>query len=142
MKSSRDPHLVLIVEDFDETRQMYAQYLNHFGIAVAEAINGFEAVKKAFELQPDVILMDLALPKMDGWEATRRLKAYERTKAIPVIAITGHVHDGAAEGAFAAGCDAFLEKPCPPNKLLATMKRLFKRATTRARKTTRRIRGA
>lgn len=134
MKPSRDPHLVLIVEDFDETRQMYAQYLTHIGIAVAEAINGFEAVRKAFELKPDIILMDLALPKMDGWEATRRLKAYERTKGIPIVALTGHVDDRTAESASAAGCDAFLAKPCPPNKVLATMKRVFRAAAKREKR--------
>ena len=69
---------------------MYAAYLQFSGFRVAEAANGLEAIEKTRELMPDIILMDLALPKMDGWEATRRLKADERTRHIPIVALTGH----------------------------------------------------
>ena len=82
--------LVLVVDDYAAAREMYAEYLEFSGFRVAEAKNGAEALDKAFALTPDVILMDLSLPVMDGWEATRRLKADERTRGIPVVALTGH----------------------------------------------------
>ena len=69
------PPLILVVDDFDDGREMYAAYLQFSGYGVAEAANGIEAVEKTQELLPDIVLMDLALPRMDGWEATRRLKA-------------------------------------------------------------------
>ena len=71
---------------------------------------------------PDIILMDLALPKMDGWEATRRLKSDERTKHIPIVALTGHALAGHAEGARQAGCDSFVTKPCLPDALVAEIR--------------------
>jgi CheY-like chemotaxis protein len=71
----RDRQLVLVVEDYQDAREMYAAYLQFSGFDVAEASNGLEAVEKTTELLPDIVLMDLALPRMDGWEATRRLKA-------------------------------------------------------------------
>jgi len=92
---------------------------------VAEATNGVEAVEMAETLMPDIILMDLALPRMDGWEATRRLKANDRTHHIPVVALTGHALAGHAEGARQAGCDAFVTKPCLPDALVAEIKRLL-----------------
>ena len=111
--------LVLVVEDYQDAREMYAAYLQFSGYRVAEASNGLEAVEKARELLPAIILMDLALPKMDGWEATRLLKADERTRNIPIVALTGHALAGHAEGARQAGCDAFVTKPCLPDALVA-----------------------
>ena len=111
--------LVLVVEDYQDAREMYAAYLQFSGYRVAEATNGLEAIEKTLELLPDIILMDLALPKMDGWEATRRLKSDERTKHIPIVALTGHALAGHAEGARQAGCDAFVTKPCLPDALVA-----------------------
>ncbi len=74
---------------------------------------------------PDIILMDLALPKMDGWEATRRLKLQESTRHIPIVALTGHALAGHAEGARQAGCDSFVTKPCLPDALVAEIKRML-----------------
>jgi len=91
MKSRRDQPLVLVVEDYQDAREMYAAYLQFSGYEVAEATNGIEAIEKAQRLMPDIILMDLALPRMDGWEATRRLKSDERTRKIPVVALTSAV---------------------------------------------------
>ncbi len=82
--------LILIVDDYQDAREMYAEYLKASGFRVAEARTGFEAVAKARELKPDVVLMDLSLPGIDGWEATRQLKADQSTMHIPVVAITGH----------------------------------------------------
>jgi CheY-like chemotaxis protein len=74
---------------------------------------------------PDIILMDLALPRMDGWEATRRLKTDERTRHIPIVALTGHALAGHAEGARQAGCDAFVTKPCLPDALVAEIQKML-----------------
>jgi CheY-like chemotaxis protein len=117
--------LVLVVEDYQDAREMYAAYLQFSGFQVAEATNGVEAVDKSIELMPDIILMDLALPKMDGWEATRRLKMDERTRHIPVVALTGHALAGHAEGARQAGCDSFVTKPCLPDALVAEINRML-----------------
>jgi two-component system, cell cycle response regulator DivK len=117
--------LVLVVEDYQDAREMYAAYLQFSGFRVAEATNGIEAIEKTLELMPDIILMDLALPRMDGWEATRRLKLDERTKHIPIVALTGHALAGHAEGARQAGCDSFVTKPCLPDALVAEIKRML-----------------
>ena len=117
--------LVLVVEDYQDAREMYAAYLQFSGYRVAEATNGLEAIEKALELMPDIILMDLALPKMDGWEATRRLKSDDRTKHIPIVALTGHALAGHAEGARQAGCDSFVTKPCLPDALVAEIQRML-----------------
>ena len=103
-KPDAEEALVLVVEDYQDAREMYAAYLQFSGYRVAEATNGAEAVEQARATRPDIILMDLALPKMDGWEATRRLKSDERTKHIPIVALTGHALAGHAEGARQAGC--------------------------------------
>ena len=116
---------MLVVEDYPDAREMYAAYLQFSGFEVAEATNGVEAVEMAETLMPDIILMDLALPRMDGWEATRRLKGNDRTRHIPVVALTGHALAGHAEGARQAGCDAFVTKPCLPDALVAEIKRLL-----------------
>ena len=124
MPDSASP-LVLVVEDYQDAREMYAAYLQFSGFQVAEATNGIEAIDKSIELMPDIILMDLALPKMDGWEATRRLKMDERTRHIPVVALTGHALAGHAEGARLAGCDSFVTKPCLPDALVAEINRML-----------------
>jgi CheY-like chemotaxis protein len=117
------PALILVVDDFPDNRQMYAEYLAFSGLRVEEAENGHEALEKAFALLPDLIVMDLSLPGIDGWEATRRLKADARTKRIPVIALTGHALAGHSKGALDAGCDAFITKPCLPERLLEEVRK-------------------
>lgn len=119
----QDKPLILVVDDYQDAREMYAEYLEFSGFRVVEARNGAEALDKAFEHTPDVILMDLSLPVMDGWEATRRLKADERTRSIPVVALTGHALSGHSNGAKDAGCDAFVTKPCLPDALVQEVKR-------------------
>ena len=120
-----DAPLILVVDDYPDAREMYAEYLQFSGFRVAEARNGNEAVAQAFSLRPDLILMDLSLPGMDGWEATRVLKADERTKHIPVVALTGHALAGASEGARKAGCDSFVTKPCLPDDLVIEVRRML-----------------
>jgi two-component system, cell cycle response regulator DivK len=119
------PPLVLIVDDYQDAREMYAEYLEFSGFRVAEARNGLEAVEKAFALRPSVILMDLSLPVMDGWEATRRLKSDARTRSIPVVALTGHALDGSSRGAQDVGCDAYVIKPCLPDELVQEVQRVL-----------------
>ena len=121
----REQPLVLVVEDYQDAREMYAAYLQFSGFEVAEAANGIEAIEKTHELLPDIVLMDLALPRMDGWEATKRLKSDPRTRHIPIVALTGHALAGHAEGAREAGCDAFVTKPCLPDALVTEIKRLL-----------------
>ena len=117
--------LVLVVDDFPDNRDMYMQYLEFSGLRVAEAQNGHEALQQANALLPDLIVMDLSLPGLDGWEATRRLKADARTRAIPVIALTGHALAGHSKGAIEAGCDAFITKPCLPERLLEEIRKML-----------------
>jgi CheY-like chemotaxis protein len=117
--------LILVVDDYQDAREMYAEYLQFSGFRVAEAKNGNEALEQAFALKPDLILMDLSLPGMDGWEATRRLKADEATRHIPIVALTGHALAGASEGAKRAGCDSFVTKPCLPDDLVVEVRRML-----------------
>ena len=117
--------LILIVDDFQDNREMYTQYLRFNGYRVAEAVDGHDALAKAGSLHPDLIVMDLSLPGLDGWEATRRLKADPFTKDIPVIALTGHALAGHEEGARGAGCDAFVTKPCIPADLETEIRRVL-----------------
>ena len=121
----RKPPLVLLVDDFPDNRQMYAEFLAFSGLRVAEAENGHEAVQKATTLMPDLVVMDLSLPGMDGWEATRRLKSHPKTKNILVMALTGHALAGHSKGAIDAGCDAFITKPCLPDRLLQEIQRML-----------------
>lgn len=117
--------LVLIVEDQSELRQLYAQQLVISGFDVIEAENGADAVAHTASHAPDVILMDLSLPIIDGWEATRRLKADHRTAHIPVVALTAHDGSGELQRATRAGCDWFVPKPCPPDALISEVRRVL-----------------
>jgi CheY-like chemotaxis protein len=117
--------LILVVDDYQDAREMYAEYLQYSGFRVAEARNGNEAVAQARSLKPDLILMDLSLPGMDGWEATRVLKADDETRRIPIVALTGHALAGASEGARKAGCDSFVTKPCLPDDLVVEVRRML-----------------
>jgi two-component system, cell cycle response regulator DivK len=116
---------VLLVDDYPDAREMYTEYLEFSGFEVVQAGNGIEALQRAADTAPDIILMDLSLPVMDGWEATRRLKADARTAAIPVVALTGHALAGISEGARNAGCDAFVTKPCLPEDLVNEIRRIL-----------------
>jgi two-component system cell cycle response regulator DivK len=118
--------LVLVVDDYQDAREMYAECLDASGFRVAQAESGHEAVAKALALQPALIVMDLALPGMDGWTATRAIKTDSRTARIPVVALTGHARSDASAAAHDAGCDAFLTKPCLPDEVVAIVRRLLR----------------
>jgi two-component system cell cycle response regulator DivK len=117
---------VLVVDDHADAREMYGAYLQFCGFDVVEAANGIEAVQRALNA-PDIIVMDLSLPVMDGWEATRRIKSDHRTARIPVVALTSHALAGVSEGARKAGCDAFLTKPCTPEALVKELRNVLER---------------
>jgi two-component system cell cycle response regulator DivK len=109
--SSADPPLILLVDDYQDGREMYADALTFSGFRALEASSGLEALQLAIERLPDLILMDLSLPGMDGWEVTTRLKKDSRTKHIPIIALTAHAMGRDRDNALAAGCDEFEAKP-------------------------------
>ena len=102
---------LLLVEDNEDNRDMLSRRLERKGYEVEIAVDGQEGVDKAKDSMPDLILMDMSLPVMDGWEATRALKADDATKAIPVIALTAHAMSSDREKALEAGCDGFIPKP-------------------------------
>jgi two-component system cell cycle response regulator DivK len=110
---------VLLVDDYPDAREMYSEYLDFSGFDVIEAL------QRAKDESPDIILMDLSLPVMDGWEATRRLKSEKETAHIPVVALTGHALAGISEGARKAGCDAFVTKPCLPEDLVKEIRKVL-----------------
>jgi CheY-like chemotaxis protein len=121
----KDEPLVLVVDDFADAREMYGEYLKFCGFRVAEAQNGVEAIEKAKKLKPDLILMDLSMPLIDGWEATRQLKADRATKDIPVVALTGHAMAGHSDSAKNAGCDVVITKPCLPHDLIKQIRKVL-----------------
>ena len=123
---------VLLVDDYLDAREMYTEYLELSGFDVVQASDGMEALRLAVEAVPDIIVMDLSLPVMDGWEATRRLKADGRTADVPVVALTGHALAGISDGARRAGCDAFVTKPCLPEDLVTEIHRALHKRPSRA----------
>jgi CheY-like chemotaxis protein len=120
---------VLLVEDNEDNRIIYATALRYAGYEVFEAITGTEGVQQARTHLPGLILMDISVPELDGWEATALLKADPSTKHIPVIAVTAHALPGDEERSLEAGCDGYLAKPIPPAALLAEVDRRFGRTT-------------
>jgi CheY-like chemotaxis protein len=118
--------LVLLVDDNAAMRQMYSLYLEHEGFGTEEAGDGFEAFDKALKRRPDVIVMDLRMPRLDGWEAVRLLKNRQATHDIPIVALTGDDELEHLKLARNAGCDAVLQKPCEPDALVAAVVKLLK----------------
>ena len=116
---------ILYVEDNDDNIYVVKNRLGRAGFTVMAAMDGSQGVAMAAEQQPDLILMDLSLPVLDGWEATRRLKAADRTKGIPVIALTAHAMAGDRDKALEAGCDDYDTKPIELPRLLEKIGRLI-----------------
>ena len=121
LPADRKP-LVLLVEDLVDSRELYAQYLNYTGFSVVTAINGHEALRLAQLLRPDVILMDIRLPGMDGLEATADIKRTPELAHIPVVAITADSSLQMADRCRAAGCAAFISKPALPDDVARQLK--------------------
>jgi CheY-like chemotaxis protein len=109
---------ILLVEDNEMNRDMLSRRLERRGYEIVIAVDGEQGVTMAASEAPDVILMDMSLPVLDGWEATRRIKADAATRAVPVIGLTAHAMAGDAEKAFAAGCDDYDTKPVELPRLL------------------------
>jgi two-component system cell cycle response regulator DivK len=118
---------ILLVEDNEMNRDMLARRLVRRGFEVVVAVDGQAGVELARQELPDLILMDLSLPVMDGWEATRKLKADDATKHIPVVALTAHAMTGDREKALEAGCDEFDTKPVELTRLLEKVDALLQR---------------
>jgi CheY-like chemotaxis protein len=118
--------LVLVIDDVEDNRDVYAQFLRHEGWRVVTAADGEDGLAKATALEPSVIILDLGLPKMDGWEVAHRLKSAPATSGIAVVALTGHVTAEARQRAMTAGVDEFCTKPCLPADLVATIRRHLK----------------
>lgn len=116
---------ILYVEDNDDNVYMLKRRLERSGFEVLVASDGEEGIAAALRERPDLILMDLSLPVLDGWEATRRLKSSEETKAIPVIALSAHAMPGDREKALDAGCDDYDSKPVKLPSLLAKIRVLL-----------------
>lgn len=123
--SHSEPHTVLLVEDNEDNRIIYATALRYAGYEVLEAISGTEGVRLAREEQPGLVLMDISIPEIDGWEATAILKADPATRHIPVVAVTAHALHGDAERSLQAGCNGYLAKPIPPAALIGEVDRWF-----------------
>jgi len=108
----------LVVDDYDDAREMYSEFLAYKGFEVLQAQNGLQAMALAESLHPDLIVLDLALPDIDGIEVTRRLKASAATSSIPIVMITANAQAAMLDEARKAGCVAVLVKPCTPEELL------------------------
>ncbi len=116
---------VLLVEDNPHNRKIFSGMLTHSGFEVVEAEDGHQAIAEMARQLPDIVLMDLSIPGIDGWEVTRRFKADARTKAVPIIALTAHAMRGDEERARAAGCDHYLAKPVSPKKVVEEVRKLL-----------------
>jgi len=114
---------VLIVEDNEDNRLIYSQYLAHGGFRVLEAANGAEGIDVARRERPDIVLMDISMPVMDGLTATRALKADADLRSIPVIALTAHAMASDEAMAREAGCDGYISKPVMPREVRAEVER-------------------
>ena len=116
---------VLVVEDNEMNRDMLSRRLTRRGFQVIFAVDGQQGVDLARSERPDIILMDMSLPVMDGWEATRRVKSDDATRAVPVIGLTAHAMAGDREKAIEAGCDDYDTKPVELERLIGKMERLL-----------------
>ena len=116
---------VLLVEDNEDNRIVYSTILRHFGYEVSEALNGEEGIAKARSERPDLILMDISIPRMDGWQATRILRDDPRTSTIPIIALTAHALADDRERGSEVGFSSYLAKPVEPRVVVAEVQRFL-----------------
>jgi two-component system cell cycle response regulator DivK len=117
---------ILIIEDTEDNRRIMRDLLSHAGFALIEAVDGLSGVAMAEQHRPDLILMDIQLPGVDGYEATRRIKANPDTRHIPIIAVTSYALSGDEAKTRAAGCDGYVAKPFSPRQLLAKVNELLR----------------
>ena len=114
---------VLLVEDNEDNRIIYSTVLRHVGYGVVEALDGVRAIELARSVKPDIILMDISIPEIDGWEATRILRQDPDTRDIPIVALTAHALADDRERATALGFSAYLAKPVEPRAVVAEVRR-------------------
>ena len=119
------PRRILLIEDNEDNRIIYRLTLQHFGYEVSEAVDGESGIRIATETLPDLVLMDVSIPGIDGWEATKILKAGERTMRIPIVALTAHALASDRERAKEVGCDGYLAKPVEPRRVVEEIQRLL-----------------
>ena len=120
---------ILLVEDNEDNRAVYATILRHHGFAVIEAADGGEAIARAVDERPDVILLDISLPDQDGWQVARTLRSTAETKAVRIVALTAHALPENRQRARHEGFDGYLAKPCDPRAVLAEVRRLLDTST-------------
>jgi two-component system cell cycle response regulator DivK len=116
---------ILVVEDTEDNRQILRDLLGMAGYDMIEAHDGAEGVSQATAHKPDLILMDIQMPVMDGYEATRQIKANPELKAIPIVAVTSYALSGDEAKARAAGCDGYIAKPYSPRQMLAKVREIL-----------------
>lgn len=121
------PITVLLVEDDPDSRDIYRAIFTHAGYRVVEASDGRACLQAAERHRPDVIVMDMGLPEVDGWTAAVTLKANPATAHIPIIAVTVHIQESYRARAETVGCDSFMDKPCSPMRLIAEVTRIVER---------------
>ena len=119
------PKKILVVEDTEDNRQILRDLLRMAGYDMVEAHDGAQGVAMAVEHRPDLILMDIQMPVMDGYEATRRIKAIPELKAIPIVAVTSYALSGDEQKTRDAGCDAYIAKPYSPRQMLAKVREIL-----------------
>ena len=115
---------VLVVDDVREFREMYSRFFSFEGVGVSTAVDGSEALDVERRYPPDVIVLDLSMPGMNGWDFLLHARSDDRLKSIPIVVITAYGRDGTELEALAAGADAFLPKPCLPPQLLKEVRRV------------------
>jgi two-component system cell cycle response regulator DivK len=123
--STSSDQRVLLVEDNEDNRTIYSTVLRYLGYQVIEAVDGLQAVALARSERPDIVLMDISIPGIDGWEATRVLREDPTTRALPIVALTAHALADDRERAAKAGFTSYLAKPIEPNAVVAEVRRLI-----------------
>jgi len=119
--------LILLVEDHPDNRVLARKLLERAGFRVVEAIDGRQALEQAAACKPDLVLLDMSLPEVDGWTVARTLRQSAEFKHLPIIALTAHAMDGDRERGLEAGCDEFLTKPIEIPRFIPTIRRLLER---------------
>jgi len=125
-KSNDGQRTILIVDDFDDTRLLLRVWLQKKGYRVVEAENGNQAVAKAESQQPDLIIMDVEMPELDGLSATRKIRTLENSEEVPIVVVSAYAADQFRDDALAAGCDAYVSTPFEPDVLEKLITKLIK----------------
>ena len=122
---SADSRTVLLVEDNEDNRMVYATILRHHGYRTVEAVDGEDGLLRAADAHPDLIILDISLPRLDGWTVAQRLRATAGTASVPILALTAHASPHDRERARREGFDGYLAKPCDPATVLGEVRRLL-----------------